>query len=386
MMGYLTMNNNRKIGILTWTRYWNYGTLLQAYAIYTAVRQQCADTYLIDYSPSSKSKLYNQIRYLNSPSLYFGKIRSSLYDKLIADQSSLASKREKMRRFIESRTTMTGTAFTPEDLKNVTAGIDTLICGSDQIWTPVSFHPEYYLSFAPDSVRKIAYAPSFGVNRISGGKKKIIAKLLRRFESLSVREEQGREIVRQLTGQDAFVAADPVLLLSREHWESVAVRPRMTEPYVFCYILQSEKVYPYAKEYAWKNGLAVRTINESRRETGAAADEIIADASPEEFVGLIQSAEMVVTDSYHGLLFSLLFHKPVRIIRRFSDSSGFSQNSRIDSILNIIGKPYAASGGLIDRYDDIIQPLGEFAESSREWLTASLGEAMIKEKQEDSKS
>lgn len=380
------MNNNRKIGILTWTRYWNYGTLLQAYAIYTAIRERCPDTYLIDYAPSSKFKLYNQIRYLNSPSLYLGKLRSTLYDKLIADKTSLATKREKMRHFIESNTVMTETAATPEELKNVTAGFDTLICGSDQIWTPISFHPEYYLSFAPDSVRKIAYAPSFGVSRISGGKKKIIAKLLRRFDSLSVREEQGREIVRQLTGQDAFVAADPVLLLSREHWESVAVRPQMTEPYVFCYILQSEKVYPYAKEYAWKNGLAVSTINESRRETGAAADEIIADASPEEFVGLIQSAEMVVTDSYHGLLFSLLFHKPVRIIRRFSDSSGFSQNSRIDSILNIIGKPYAASGGLIDRYDDIIQPLGEFAESSREWLTASLGEAMIKEKQEDSKS
>ena len=130
----------------------------------------------------------------------------------------------------------------------------------------------------------------------------------------------------------------------------------------------------------------MRTINESRRETGASNDELIADASPEEFVGLIQSAEMVVTDSYHGLLFSLLFHKQVRIIRRFSDSSGFSQNSRIDSILNIIGKPYGASGGLIDSYDDIIQPLGEFAESSRAWLTASLGEAMIKEKQEDIKS
>ena len=380
------MNNNRKIGILTWTRYWNYGTLLQAYAIYTAIRERCPDTYLIDYAPSSKFKLYNQIRYLNSPSLYLGKLRSTLYDKLIADKTSLATKREKMRHFIESNTVMTETAATPEELKNVTAGFDTLICGSDQIWTPISFHPEYYLSFAPDSVRKIAYAPSFGVSRISGGKKKIIAKLLRRFDSLSVREEQGREIVRQLTGQDAFVAADPVLLLSREHWESVAVRPQMTEPYVFCYILQSEKVYPYAKEYAWKNGLAVSTINESRRETGAVPDKIITDTSPEEFVGLIQSAEMVVTDSYHGLLFSLLFHKPVRIIRRFSDSSGFSQNSRIDSILNIIGKPYGASGGLIDSYDDIIQPLGEFAESSREWLTASLGEAMIKEKQEDSKS
>ena len=377
------MNNNRKIGILTWTRYWNYGTLLQAYAIYTAVRECCADTYLIDYAPSAKSKLYNQIRYLNSPLLYLGKIRSTLYDKLIADKSSLETKREKMRRFIESSTVMTKTASTPEELKNVTACFDTLICGSDQIWTPVSFHPEYYLSFAPDSVRKIAYAPSFGVNRVAGLKKKMIARLLRRFDSLSVREEQGREIVRQLTGQDAFVAADPVLLLSREHWESVAVRPQMTEPYVFCYILQSEKVYPYAKEYAWKNGLAVSTINESRRETGAVPDKIITDTSPEEFVGLIQSAEMVVTDSYHGLLFSLLFHKPVRIIQRFSDSSGFSQNSRIDSILNIIGKPYAASGGLIDRYDDIIQPLGEFAESSREWLTASLGEAMIKEKQED---
>lgn len=366
------MNDNRKIGILTWTRYWNYGTLLQAYAIYTAVRQQCADTYLIDYAPSSKSKLYNQIRYLNSPSLYFGKIRSTLYDKLIADKSSLETKREKMRRFIESSTVMTKTASTPEELKNVTAGIDTLICGSDQIWTPVSFHPEYYLNFVPDGVRKIAYAPSFGVNKISGGKKKMIAKLLRRFDSLSVREEQGREIVRQLTGQEVFVAADPVLLLSREHWESVAVKPQMTEPYVFCYILQSEKVYPYAKEYAQKNGLEVRAINESRRETGAAADELIADASPEEFVGLIRSAEMVVTDSYHGLLFSLIFGKPVRIIRRFSDSSGFSQNSRIDSILNIIGKPYAASGGLIDSYDDIIQPLREFVESSRAWLTASL--------------
>ena len=386
MMGYLTMNNNRKIGILTWTRYWNYGTLLQAYAIYTAVRQQCADTYLIDYSPSSKSKLYNQIRYLNSPSLYFGKIRNTLHDKLIAEKSLLASKREKMRHFIESNTVMTETAATPEELKNVTAVFDTLVCGSDQIWTPVSFHPEYYLSFAPDIVRKIAYAPSFGVERVAGSKTKMIAKLLGRFDCLSVREEQGREIVRQLTGQDAFVAADPVLLLSKEHWDNVAVKPQMTEPYIFCYILQSEKVYPSAKEYAQENGLAVRAINESRRETGASDDELIADASPEDFVGLIRSSEMVVTDSYHGLLFSLIFGKPVRIIRRFSDSSGFSQNSRIDSILNIIGKPYEVSGGLINSYDDIIQPLHEFVESSRAWLTASLSDSMIREKQADTQS
>ena len=132
------MNNNRKIGILTWTRYWNYGTLLQAYANYTAVRERCADTYLIDYAPSSKSKLYNQIRYLNSPSLYFGKIRSTLYDKFIADQSSLVSKREKMRRFIESNTSMTETAATPEKLKELTACFDALcidgipgFCGGD---------------------------------------------------------------------------------------------------------------------------------------------------------------------------------------------------------------------------------------------------------------
>ena len=366
------MNDKRKIGILTWTRYWNYGTLLQAYAIYTAVREHCADTYLIDYAPSSKSKLYNQIRCLNSPSLYFGKIRSTLYDRLIADQSSLASKRKKMRCFIESNTVMTGTASTPEELKNVTACFDTLICGSDQIWTPVSFHPEYYLSFAPDSVRKIAYAPSFGVNRVAGLKKKMIARLLRRFDSLSVREEQGREIVRQLTGQDAFVAADPVLLLPREHWESVAVKRQESKPYVFCYLLQSEKVYPLAKEYARQNGLAVLAVNESRKKTGASEDELIADASPEEFVGLIRSAEMVVTDSYHGLLFSLLFGKPVRIVRRFSDSSGLSQNSRIDSILGTIGQAYEKTGGLIQADAVARERLDQLINESGAWLTAAL--------------
>ncbi len=368
------MNDNRKIGILTWTRYWNYGTLLQAYAIYTAVREQGGDTCLIDYAPSSKTKLCNQIRYLNSPSLYFGKIRSTLYDRLIADRSLLASKREKMRHFIENRTAMTATASTPEELRTVTDGFDVLLCGSDQIWTPVSFNPSYYLNFAPDSVRKIAYAPSFGVNRITGAKKKRIATLISRFDFLSVREEQGRKIVRELTGKDAFVAADPVLLLPREHWESVAVKPQMTEPYVFCYILQSEKVYPLAKEYAQENGLTVRVINESRKETGASHEEMIADASPEEFVGLIRSSEAVVTDSYHGLLFSLLFHKPVKIVRRFSDRSVYSQNSRIDSILHIIGKEYAVTDGWINSDSSVQSSLDKFVKESGAWLASSLGD------------
>lgn len=368
------MNNNRKIGILTWTRYWNYGSLLQAYAIYTAVSEQGFDTCLIDYAPSSKAKLYNQIRYCNSPSLYFWKIRSGLYDRLVADQAALAAKHKKMRDFIEGRTKMTETASDPDGLKRVASRFDTLICGSDQIWTPVSFHPEYYLSFAADDVRKIAYAPSFGVERIAGAKKDMIAGLINRFDFLSVREEQGRRIIEELTGKNAFVAADPVFLLPKKHWERIAVKPKTTEPYVFYYILQSEKVYPLAEEYAHQKGIAVLGINESRKGIGASPEKMIADASPAEFIGMILSSELVVTDSYHGLLFSLIFNKPVRIVRRFSDSSSFSQNSRVDSILDVIGKPYAVTDGMIDSDSSVQKPLNTFAYTSSAWLTASLSD------------
>lgn len=363
---------NSKVGILTWTRYWNYGSLLQAYGLRAAIAGMGLEAYLIDYAPSAKTKLKNQIKYRNSPALYFSKIRSSVYDRFFADKAENELKRRRMREFIESAP-MTEIAYNPDDLARVTEEFDTLICGSDQIWTPVSFNPEYYLSFAPSSKTKIAYAPSFGVRNIPKGKRQIISELIARFDSLSVREKRGAEIVRELAGKDVPVNADPVLLRDRTQWEKLAVRPQTEEPYVFCYILDRAEAFSLAKQHG--EGCTVKCINESRKNVGADRSELVGTTSPEEFLGLILKAEKIYTDSYHGILFSLIFNKPVKVVRRFDDRSSASQNTRIDSIFEIIGKPYQSCDGEIaaEDYESINSAISLLRESSLSWLRSALG-------------
>ena len=207
---------------------------------------------------------------------------------------------------------------------------DYFIAGSDQVWNP------YYdfvgtsdlLAFAKPEQR-ISYAASFGVDEIPDEKKKVYTENLSHFKALSVREKKGAEIIKELTGREAQVVLDPTMLLTSEQWSQVERKFKFTPKnrYVLVYSLGEKSadfensIKRYAKEMEIFD---IRTIQKNGREI---------PVGPAEFLYLIHNAELILTDSFHASVFSVLYHKRFITFKR----PGIDMSSRIVSLANTIG-------------------------------------------------
>ena len=229
-----------------------------------------------------------------------------------------------------------------KDAKKVAKKYTAVICGSDQIWLPSHVLAKYYmLDFVPKGVKRIAYAPSFGVSEIPWYLKRNYKKHLSRFDVLTARENRGTELVGEITGRDCPIVADPTLLLTKEQWEqSLEENYRyVQEKYVFAYFLgTSEEHRRIAKSYAEVHNCKLVLL--PHKGEIVEADEKYADiapydVSPVDFVNLIKNAEAVFTDSFHGTVFSLIFEKKFYCFERFKNDNKISTNSRIYSLLEI---------------------------------------------------
>lgn len=208
-------------------------------------------------------------------------------------------------------------------------GFDYFLCGSDQVWNPTCPEPSklFFLGFAPKS-KRIAIAPSFGVNSLPKHVKPIYAARINDIVHLSVREEQGAKIIKELTGRDATVLADPTLCVSREEWERIEEKPNFDTdtPYVFTYFLgnKTKQYRKYIEKYAKRNGYKIINIFDLRESEYYAVN-------PAEFVYLIHHAKAVFTDSFHGSVFSIIMNTPFVIFERVGSGKGMS--SRIETLL-----------------------------------------------------
>lgn len=135
--------------------------------------------------------------------------------------------------FLNSNIKLTELASSPEELVKFGNSFDVFICGSDQIWSPYLMNPPYFFSFVPDNKPKIAYAPSFGVTSTSAKKEKMICDFVKRFDYVSVREKQGSDFLKKITGNEYSVMVDPTMLLERKDWEKCIAERIEKEKYIF---------------------------------------------------------------------------------------------------------------------------------------------------------
>ncbi|MCD7884758.1 MAG: polysaccharide pyruvyl transferase family protein, partial [Lachnospiraceae bacterium] len=224
-----------------------------------------------------------------------------------------------------------------------------VIVGSDQLWSPAGLPTNYFnLMFVPDCIRKISVASSFGVNQIPWYQTSRTKEYLKRIDFLSVRENRGAEIVKELTGRNVPVVADPVFLLSEDDWERLIPKKNIyNEPYVFAYFLGNNEEYRVVvKKFAAENGLKIvtfRHVDQFNDFEESFGDYAPYDADPGDFLNILRGAKFVFTDSLHGTIFSVIHKKNFVIFDRYSDSSKVSKNSRIDSLcdnLDIKSKRY----------------------------------------------
>lgn len=210
---------------------------------------------------------------------------------------------------------------------------DFFVTGSDQVWNPHYGHivGQSDLLYFADNNQKISYAASFGVEDIPDNQREKYRNALKDFKAISVREKAGEKLVYQLTGRKAIVTLDPTLLLDVEQWSNIAKRPRYVPSgkYILIYTLgpKTKLFNDYVKNEFRHKGIEIYDVLKSNINNREPA------VGPAEFIYLINHAEVVLTDSFHATVFSIMFHIPVRTFPR----NGIDMSSRIVSLAALLG-------------------------------------------------
>lgn len=305
-----------KVLIVTLCDYFNYGNRLQNYALEQLMKElpcdvssglmvtsketdmRCSKTewkrWMKQVMPLPLYKIFKQMKKVHQPALH--RKRRAAFQAFSKQYLHMVSpiyvKKEKDvgRRFLSD--------------------YDYYIAGSDQVWHPEYGGRDYYfLTFAPPE-KRIAFAASFGVEELPLDQKERYARLLRKFKYISVREKSGANIVKELTGRDADVVLDPTLLLSRGDWDKLVKQPRVLLPehYILSFFL-GEEPETAIESFAARRSLPVIHMNREEYPELYVFD-------PAEFLYVVKHADYVLTDSFHGTVFSIKFEREFYVFHR----------------------------------------------------------------------
>jgi hypothetical protein len=334
------MNDNtlksKKTALMTWYSYPNYGTALQAFALQHVIINLGYENEIICYTPKNINlKSQKGIRVL------FARFRRKI-DYLLNTPYLSPEQINKFRSFTETELIKSPILFDNSDEEKWNSMYDAFVCGSDQIWSPVNYDSNYFLSFVKNKSKIIAYAPSIGTPFFKSNEiKEKMSKDISCFKYLSVRESSGVKIIKDICGKDATLVVDPTLLISRNEWLDILCKRSIpiecNEQYILCYFLGNAKQYEnYVNRISSILHMPVIIIPMFKQQYKSKC-VIKNDIDPLEFVSLFANAAYVCTDSYHGVLFSVNFHKRFTAFKRFKDNSSFSQNTRLYSFLKLVG-------------------------------------------------
>ena len=324
-----------KCGIFTFSGAPNYGASLQAYALKKTIESFGCECVVVNYITGGNANFEpaDKERYIND--------NASLHYRILYSLFAKAPYRKKMDRFKKFWEIEMDRVEYEDGIQNQ---LDVVICGSDQIWNPKITKGYDPIFFAKDASRSFSYAASVGdMDNIRNNGEVEFLKLLNNFDYISVREEELYKYLRDKGFDNAELVIDPTLLLGRKVYEKLLSETGEeantdVKPYLCVYQL---KRYPYvskvAKKIAKERKLDILEIS--------GCDNIffnkrINNAGPLEFIRLIKDAKYVVTNSYHGTLFSLIFHKDFNVV--YSNTG----NSRISTILKLVGLENRIADGI----------------------------------------
>lgn len=382
----------KKLAIVTGYHIKNYGSALQAYATQRVITELGVKSECIQYE--KKKDLNQLLRIFNLPLLKtkMKAIRKKIYAKKNPDIGKKIARRNAIfDQFVKDNFIISKKYVGYKELQEKIKQYDAVLLGSDQVWNPLNFGSHYYtLEFVPDLIPKIAYAPSFGVSHIPASQKEATKKYIERIEYLSVREKKGQEMIKMLTNREAPVVLDPTLLMGLEQWQTVYDAKRIVEEkYIFCYFLgDNEEHRKMAKALQEETGYKIVTLpymDEVVKGDTEFADYPLFDVGPSEFLNLINHAEYVCTDSFHGTVFSILHHKSFFTFNRYAEGKKVSTNSRIKSLLQLLGVEERLCNCLADlekeknnviQYQQVDQNLEKLRQESMGYLKKALQETL----------
>ena len=293
---------SKKIGILTFHRALSYGAMLQAYALQNFMYDLGIENEIVDYNCNYMVDHYQK----NFRKTYGNPIKGLGWNLLTL--KGIKKERKTRDEFVNSHLKLSK-SYNAETINSANENYSAFICGSDQVWSPtcVGFDPVYFLTFAKPW-QKYSYSASIATKNIPENLNDEYKNRLSDFQMYSVREESGAEIVKDLTGKDAFVNIDPTLLLSKNQWDKLATDV-LNEPYIFLFTVHKPKnLINYALNLSQKTGLKVIYLNKLKSVKHKNL-QYLDPVTANKFVGLIKNAKYVCTNSFHGTAFSVIYHK-----------------------------------------------------------------------------
>ena len=362
----------------------NYGAALQTYALSQSIE---------NLGHSSEVYNYNDPKRISASMTFKQKIIHTVW-RFFVVLFTFDAKRNRYKKFRKKYLPLTGKKISsPSELKKNCGDYDVYIAGSDQIWNPGFFihDTSYFLDFVPANRKKISYSSSFG--KADFGKSKYYdrcCKALSEFDSISVREKSGINIVKNMCSKDAEWVLDPTLLLNKEEWKKVTSDKADKGKYILCYVMPGDKNVTDAIEklaviLQKKTGYNIIRLGTKEYEVlkyGKNGCDI--KAGPDDFVNYFMNAEYVITNSFHGTAFSINFGKKLFIPINGSLQANEALHERIISLLKLVNAENAVvqTDRITDDYDfsqneldyDVIQnKLQQERVSSISYLEKAIG-------------
>ena len=321
-----------RIGIITFQRAYNYGAVLQAYALCRTINNIGYKCEVIDYHNPKFERNYRKISILKCKTLrdflsaiLYGKIRNA--------------KRKTFLDFVESEVGISKNSYYSENIGEANSNYDIFVTGSDQVWnlnlTGNDWH--FYLDFVNDEKKKISYAASIVALSNDESKEAEIRKRLCSFDHISLREKSGLKYVEKLGIADANLVIDPTLLVSREKWVDLSKRYTVSvdlpEKYLLAYFVSPTKTnIDHVRSLAAEVHLPIVLINYTHRKEENVIN--MTCVSPGQFVYLFDRATMVVTNSFHGTAFSINLNKDFLYVL---NTQVPEKNERILTLVQLLG-------------------------------------------------
>ena len=314
-----------KIGIMTFQETTNYGALLQTMALQKAIQMIGGDSELIRYK-------CNEIVKRELPGSIFD---NGFFHAPISLMTRIIQQRKyrKMERFKHEHCKLSEAEYSRSTISSALIQYNRFLVGSDIVWelNVTGGDTAFYLDFVNDSSLKYSFSSSFGYDHVPDQYLEVTKKLLSDFNVISVRENEGANIIQNLLGRKVLVTADPTILLTADLWRKyeLSYHSLRDKEYVLVYFDDnSGSAIAFAKKIAKSKGLNIVYIRNSLR--GIDGVKTIRDASVEQFLWLIDNAKVIVTGSYHGVLFSINFNKEFYYVNR-------AHPGRINTIIDVAG-------------------------------------------------
>lgn len=342
----------KKIGILTFHNADNYGALLQAYALKKTLNNMGNDTHIINYFCPKLQKDYKLVNFGHRSFISILKqiVKFVFLPLSIYIRSRFSSFRKQYL--------INGNPIYPNTIDCILNDYDIFIAGSDQVFNPniTGFDSNYFLAFNKDRNKNFSYAASFGLslNDLSDKEKQFFKQNMLNFKQLSFREQQGKEISNIINGHDCEVSLDPTLLLTKNDWEKIAIPPKQKK-YILLYLMSKDSnIISFAKKLAKKTKCKLIFISPALDlKNRVPAYHVY--PTPQEWLGYFLNAKYIVTNSFHGLAFSINFNKDFFVDLLPPPSK---VNSRLENLLDLTG----LRGRLISAGANLDTPAPDWAE------------------------